>query len=160
MQIAEPVRVERSYVQKLSGKPEEVFPLLCPVREREWEEDWNPLMVYTKSGFAETDCVFLTGEETPSSIWVITRFDPLNYEIEIVKVTPGMTVGKIRIALSENGKSGTVAMVTYQYTAISPEGEAFVREYSEEFFEQFMQFSESALNRFLKKRKRGGNGET
>lgn len=151
MRIVEPVRVERSYAQKLLGKPESIFPLLCPVREKEWADGWDPLEVYTHSGFAENDCIFTTGEEKPDSIWVITRFDPINYKLEILKVTPGMTVGKISISLSENEAGNTDAQVQYTYTAISAEGENFVRGYSEDFFERFMQFSESTLNEFLER---------
>lgn len=158
MQIVGPVRVKRVYTQTLHGKPGDIFPLLCPVREREWAEGWDPLTVYTHSGFAESNCVFTTGEETPESIWVITDFDYLRHRLEIVKVTPGMTVGRITITLSANGALETEAEVVYMYTAISPSGEEFVRGYSEEFFTQFMQFSESALNTYLDKKARGDNG--
>ncbi len=151
MRIVEPIRVERSYIQKLRGKPESIFPLLCPVREKEWAEGWDPLEVYTQSGFAENDCVFTTGEVEPDSIWVITRFDTENHGLEIVKVTPGMTVGKIRITLCANESGNTDAQVVYMYTAIGPEGEKFVHDYSEDFFNRFMQFSESALNDFLER---------
>ena len=37
-----------------------VFPLLCPVREADWIDGWNPVLVLTQSGFAEQDCVFIT----------------------------------------------------------------------------------------------------
>jgi len=158
MEIVEPVRVQRSYVQKLRGKPRDVFPLLCPVREKEWSEGWDPLAVYTHSGFAEPGCIFITGEEKPDSIWIITVFDPARFKLEILKVTPGMTVGKIEIAMSANETGNTDALVKYMYTAISPEGEEFVRAYSEDFFQQFMQYSESELNHYLERQERGDNG--
>ncbi len=154
MQIAEPVRVTRSYTQKLRGKPDEIFPLLCPVREKDWIQGWDPLTVYTHSGFAEKNCVFTTGEGQPDAIWVMTDFDPNNHRLEIIKLTPGMTVARITIALSENASGGTDAEVSYLYTAITQEGEEFVRGYSEEFFNHFMQFSETALNDFLDERYR------
>jgi len=158
MQIIDPVRVKRSYIQKLRGKPADVFPLLCPVREREWADGWDPLAVYSASGLAEINCIFTTGEENPESFWVITDFDPLRYRLEIVKVTPGMTVARITIRLVESASGNTDAEVVYLYTAISRQGEGFVKEYSQEFFDGFMQFSESALNSFLDKRKRKENG--
>jgi hypothetical protein len=160
MQIVEPVRVERTYVQKLRGKPEDIFPLLCPVREKEWVDGWDPLQVYTRSGFAENDCVFTTGEAQPDAIWVITNFDSSSHVLEIVKVTPGMTVGRINIALSKNETGDTDARVMYRYTAISTDGENFVRNYSEEFFREFMKFSESILNKFLEKQGHNGNGRS
>lgn len=151
MQIISPVRVTRRYTQKLRGKPADVFPLLCPVREREWVQGWDPLAVYSESGLAENDCIFTTGEKAPESIWVITQFDPVDHILEILKVSPGMTVARITISLAESDSGDTDAEVVYMYTAISPDGEEFVENYSQEFFDRFMQFSESALNNFLDK---------
>jgi hypothetical protein len=158
MQIVDPLRVRRSYTQKLRARPADIFPLLCPVREREWAEGWDPLAVYSTTGFAEIDCIFITGQDKPESIWVITEFDPVRHRLEIIKVSPGMTVCRISINLSEDGSGNTDAEVIYMYTAISREGEQFVKDYSQEFFNGFMQFSESALNSFLDKRKRKENG--
>jgi hypothetical protein len=160
MQIIEPVRVERTYVQKLRGKPEDIFPLLCPVREKEWAAGWDPLQIYTQSGFAENDCVFTTGDEKPEAIWVITRFDPADFKLEIVKVTPGMTVARIHIGLSRNDAGDTDARIVYLYTAISADGEKFVQGYSEEYFRKFMKFSESTLNEFLERQRENGDGRS
>lgn len=149
MRIFEPVRVEKSYIQKLHGKPGDIFPLLCPVREAEWAKGWDPLAVFTRSGFAEDNCIFITGDREPESIWVITCFDPMVHVLEIVKFTPGLTVCRIRISLSENTRGETDADVRYMYTAMSDEGAEFVRSYSDEFFKTFMEHMEAALNSFL-----------
>lgn len=149
MLIAEPVRVERSYVQKINARPEEVFPLLCPVREAEWVAGWDPVVVYSNSGFAEPDCVFVTSDGDVEPIWVVTQHDPTAYKIEMIKVTPGMTVGKINISLAPNETGGTDALVRYAYTALGQEGENFVKAYSEEFFSGFMGAWETTLNDFL-----------
>ncbi|ABK18772.1 hypothetical protein [Syntrophobacter fumaroxidans] len=150
MKVAEPSRVERSYVQKIDAGPEKVFPLLCPVREAEWVKGWDPYLVLSRSGYAEKDCVFLTGDPQEPVVWVMTELDPVNFRLEIVKVTPGETVGKITIALERTGEDATNARVTYMYTALSGAGEEFVREYTEEFYLEFMQYWEKSLNRFLK----------
>ncbi|NLJ26478.1 MAG: hypothetical protein GX433_00490 [Deltaproteobacteria bacterium] len=149
MEVVEPVRVERTYVQKLDARPEEVFPLLCPIRELEWVEGWNPLLVVSHSGMAEEDCIFLTGEKEPESFWVITKRDSKNFIMEIIKVTPGMTVAKINISLKADGEHATAAEVTYMYTALSGEGEDFVLGYTESFYEKFMKQWETALNSYL-----------
>ena len=59
MKIAAPNRVRHTYVQKLVASPAEVFPLLCPVREADWLDGWDPLEVWSRSGVAEPDCVFV-----------------------------------------------------------------------------------------------------
>jgi hypothetical protein len=152
MLITEPVRVERSYTQKINARPEEVFPLLCPVRETEWVAGWEPVVVYTKSGLAEPDCIFVTSDEEAEPIWVVTQHDPDAHKLEMIKITPGFTVGKISISLTLNENNGTDALVRYIYTALSREGEEFVYGYSEEFFCNFMRVWEETLNDFVAKR--------
>jgi len=60
MEIVTPHRVSRTSVQHLAAKPAVVFPLLCPVREADWIDGWDPISVFTNSGAAEPDCIFVT----------------------------------------------------------------------------------------------------
>lgn len=154
MEVAEPVTVVRSYTQKINAAPEEVFPLLCPVRELEWVPGWNPLVVYTHSGLMEPDCIFLTGEQEPESYWITTRHDRRNMCIELVKVTPGMTIGKISLCLKTNEDQGTDLEATYRYTALSEPGQDFVDGYTQDYFDHFMQQWEKALNEYTAQRKK------
>jgi hypothetical protein len=149
MQIVDPIRVERTYIQKIHAEPDRVFPLLCPVRETEWVEGWNPSVVLTRSGFAEPDCIFVTSDSGETAVWVITQRDPKDHLLEMIKVTPGMTVGKIRIKLEAGGDATPEAEVSYMYTALSAEGAEFVNGYTEEFFTAFMEYWERTLNDYL-----------
>jgi len=149
MRVESPSRVTRTYVQKLQASPEEVFPLLCPVREMEWVDGWDPLVVFSRCGLAEPDCVFLTGNEEPDSVWIITDRDSDNFKMEIIKVTPWTTVAKIAISLSENDQSGTDATVTYTYTALSEAGKDFINDYTESFYAEFMRYWENRINDYL-----------
>lgn len=153
MRVVDPCRVTRSYVQKIQAGPEKVFALLCPVRETEWVKGWDPLVVYSRSGLAEPECIFLTGEGAPDSVWVITRRDGEQYALEIVKVTPWTTVAKITIHLTANEAGGTDAEVTYSYTALNEEGREFVENYTEGYFTEFMQYWEAAINDYLASKK-------
>lgn len=149
MRVVDPVRVERTYVQSIRARPGQVFPLLCPVREKEWVEGWDPVAVYSRSGLAEQDCIFVTEDGRRESIWMITRRDLENFRLEMVKVTPGMTVGKVTITLREDGEGFTEAVITYMYTALSEEGTRFVEAYTEEYYAEFMGYWEKTLNDFL-----------
>jgi hypothetical protein len=159
MQIISPMRVTRSYLQKLLAPPETVFPLLCPVREVEWAAGWQPKEVYSHSGVAERDCIFVMpglpfgpqGQGEPAeAIWVTTRYEPHSFQIEFVKVTPGFTVGKIEIRLWQNAEGGSDAEITYSYTALSPAGEAFMAGFTAAHYQHFMRQWENELNHFLK----------
>jgi len=149
MKIASPKRIRHSYTQKLVAPPEKVFPLLCPVRETEWVPDWDPELVLSNSGRAEGDCVFVTPDSPQKAIWVITRYDPEGFNLEILKVTPNYTVGKLEITLAEDGNGGTSAEVAYMYTSLGPEGDAFLRKFTETWYRSFMKRWEQALNHYL-----------
>ena len=155
MKVGKPVRVERAYTQRLNAPPHEVFPLLCPVREAEWVTGWDPAVVFTRSGYVEQDCVFITegGEAEADSVWVVSEWDPDAFRLVLVKVTPDKTVGRITIALTANAGNGTDARVTYMYTAIAENGVHFVQGYTEDFFVDFMRHWEAALNSYLAQRK-------
>src|SRR5690606_1175137 len=57
--------------------PDQVFPLLCPVREHDWLEHWRADMLYTDTGLAETGCVFVTHlASVGPCTWVIHQHEP------------------------------------------------------------------------------------
>jgi hypothetical protein len=58
MKIIAAKRVSRTYTRKPIASPEAVLPLLCPVREADWIQGWNPHLVVSASGVAERDCAF------------------------------------------------------------------------------------------------------
>ncbi len=147
MRISSPVRTERTWVQKLEARPEVVFPFLCPVREADWAVGWNPAHVWSESGFAEPDCVFVTQGE-PEAIWMVTRHEPENLFVEMVKITPGVTACRLTIRLSAGGP-GTLAEVTYRHTSLGPKGDEFVAGFTEAYYEEFMLAWERELNHFL-----------
>lgn len=149
MQIISPVRVTRSYIQKLVAPPETVFPLLCPVREVEWVQGWKPREVYSESGVAERDCIFVMPGEPADSIWMVTRYEPHRFQLDLVKITPGFTAGKIEIRLWQNSEGGSDAEITYSYTALSRAGGAFVSDFTAAQYQHFMRQWESELNHFL-----------
>jgi hypothetical protein len=150
MEIEKPCRVRHSYRQRLTARPEKVFPLLCPVREADWVDGWDPSLVLTASGVVEPGCVFVTpGEEEREAVWVVIRHEPQDWVIEFVKVTPGITVGRIEIQLEDAPDGGTFAYISYAYTALSEAGRSFVENFSEERYEAFMREWETALNHYL-----------
>ncbi len=149
MKIAPPLRAARTYVQRLVAGPEKVFPLLCPVREADWIEDWDPLAVFTNSGIAEQDCVFITAGQPNNAIWYITRLEPENGFVEMLKITPGVTACKLTIQLRAV-PGGSEAEVTYSHTSLGPQGDAFVASFTEEYYREFMREWEEQINYYLR----------
>ncbi len=148
MQISQPRRVTRTYTQRLTAAPARVFPLLCPVREADWIEGWDPISVWSESGVAELDCVFTTPSDGGDAVWYITRHEPDAGVVEMLKITPGVTACKLVIKLTATA-SGTDAQVTYAHTSLGPDGDAFVDAFTSEYYGQFMRDWESRLNHYL-----------
>lgn len=149
MRVTKPNRATHTYRQRLCAPPARVFPLLCPVRETELAEDWLPDVVISSSGVAERDCVFITSEKHSKAIWYVTRHEPENWFVEMLKVVPGVTACRLEIQLTPNGDE-CFADVTYSHTSIGREGDEFVARFTADSYQRFMQAWEKELNHFLK----------
>jgi hypothetical protein len=148
MRVTKPNRVTRTFKQQLVAEPSKVFPLLCPVREADWIDGWEPLVVFSESGIAEPDCVFLTEASPGNAIWYITKHEPNNGLVEMIKITPTITACKLTIKLRPV-EGGSEATITYTHTSLGPEGDAFVASFTEEHYRQFVQDWESRVNHYL-----------
>ncbi len=149
MKIEKPIRVKRTYTQHLVGTPQAVFPLLCPVREVEWVNDWDPNIVISNSGIAELGCIFTIGSSDSEAIWIVRTYDPSNWKIDFLKIIPNVTVTDIEIKLEESGNK-TLAHISYMVTSIGPKGIKLVQDYTEEYYVHFMKAWEEEINYFLK----------
>lgn len=139
------------YRQEIEGTPQEIFPLLCPNREKDWLDGWDYEMVYSISGFAESNCVFGTsmhGRET--TVWMVSRYEPDQRIIEFVRFTPNEMVIKISILVHWENKGITPVEVTYIYTALTEEQEQYLEQQLAEDFRKSMEWWEKAMNYYLK----------
>lgn len=157
MRIVQPHRKSFEYEQRLDGPADEVFALMCPVRECEWVEGWRPRLVVSSSGLAEPGCVFVTPEgRTPSgeereAVWIILRHEPAERRTEMIKVTADHLVTRLWIAVRPGSAAETSsARIRYEFTALGPRGSAFVDAYSDESWIAFMTAWERSLNAFLR----------
>lgn len=153
MNVSKPNRKKHGYAQHLNAPPKTVFPLLCPVLEVEWVPGWMPEAVISQSGVCERDCMFITRPETPSeprnAIWVVTKYDPDNLALEMYKVAPEHTISKLEISLVGDSDNSTTAHISYEITAIGAAGDMFIKEFTEEWYEDFMVEWEKAMNHYL-----------
>ncbi len=148
MRVTKPNRVTRTFTQQLVARPSKVFPLLCPVREADWLEGWDPQIVLSQSGVAEPDCVFVTGGSTSNTFWYITRHEPSNDFVEMIKITPGVTACKLTIQLRPV-EEGSEATITYAHTSLGSAGDTFVTSFTAEYYNGFMRDWETRMNHYL-----------
>ena len=142
--------IVKEYEMQVPASCEKVFPLLCPKREHEWVPYWSCDMVYSKSGRAEAGCVFTTDfPDRGNMTWIVTKYDPPK-EIQYTVFKPESHVWNLEIALKPIGPDRTQILWTHTYTGLTPKGNQFLSEYSNETHRLHLESIERALNHFLK----------
>lgn len=139
-----------NYTQTNNGNIDDVFPLLCPVREADWLDGWRYKMVHSESGLIEKDCVFTTPHHGKlETVWHVISHDPIKYFIEFIRVTPGENVVRIKINCWQTGVNQTSVRISYQYTALNEEQNEFIANKLETVFIDSMLWWEKAINYYL-----------
>jgi len=145
-------RIIRNYCQAISAAPGVVFPLLCPVREAEWLDGWKYEMIYSDSGLAEEGCVFSTpGDDEGDTVWVISRYDRENYLIDFTRFTPGSRTCVLKVAVTSKGDTDSNVDISYTYTGITADGNAWIDNFTEDAFLDAVKFWERSMNHFLER---------
>ena len=113
--------------QSYAFSPEDVFPMLCPVREYEYIPPWECDIVYLESGVAEDAGVFTTrfpADGAQPDVWVISRYEA-NRAIEFVRVS-GLRTMIYRVALRGAEAGGTTVRWEQIVTGLNEEGNQHV----------------------------------
>jgi hypothetical protein len=150
MKIIQPVRQKHHCTQVWNGTRKEVFILLCPVKERDWTPDWDPKLVISSSGVMEQECLFIEDDSPSEVIWIVSKHDPVDYEVVMYRVVPGLIVGRFAITLESEAGNMTTATVSYEQPPLGEEGEKIVDEFTAESFTKFMDEFTLAINHYLK----------
>lgn len=117
--------VTHAHVFVVPAEPTRVFPLLCPVRERDWIPGWRATMLHSTRGVAEADCIFRT--EVPhagSMTWVVSRYEP-PHSIEFTCFIPDRAVMRLKIVLTTVA-GGTRLEWTRRWLATGPVDASFL----------------------------------
>jgi hypothetical protein len=83
------------------------------------------------------------------AIWLMSNYDPGRFQIEYIRLEPDVKVGKIQVECSMSTQQGTVATITYTYTALSETGNEFIETFTEEHYRDFISTWEKAINHYL-----------
>jgi hypothetical protein len=135
---------------RAAAPPETVFPLLCPVREREWVDGWNANVLYSRSGLAELGCVFVVGHADGHTVtYVVTRYEPPR--AVAFALFHGTLVETLEIDL-ESAEEGTAMTWGRAFTGLSPEGNAWIEAHVPTAIEERLALLETMLTRYLSRR--------
>jgi hypothetical protein len=144
------VRLTKTYEMRVPASPEQLFPLLCPVREREWLPYWDCRMIYSTSGTAEADCVFTTDFPGRGNMtWVVTRYEPPErIQYTVFKPESHTWTLSIRLVPAIPNESG----LTWQhvFTGLTEAGNLYLRDYTDELHRLNLQNIERRLTHFVK----------
>ncbi|WP_094603996.1 hypothetical protein SPSIL_044230 [Sporomusa silvacetica DSM 10669] len=136
------------YTIKIAAKPNIVFPLLCPKREKEWLDGWSYEMIYSGTGLAELGCAFKTDRPGQGeAYWLMTKHVP-NTQAEYTRFLPNLLISVFSMRLSEQGGTTTIIEMTYTTTSLSEQGNEFITRYRAAY-EKNSSWLENALSHFI-----------
>jgi hypothetical protein len=117
--------------------PGEAFTLFTPEGERAWARGWDPVYPgWPEAGpgvGAEPGTVFVTRHGGRVTTWVVAAAEP-GRSITYAQVSPGDRAGLVGVSCQGAGTGSTVT-VTYELTALSPEGETGLRRFAQDYAE-------------------------
>jgi hypothetical protein len=113
----------------LHSSKDKIFPLLCPVREYEWFNDWKCTMVYAESGVAENNCIFYTKMGFPlfkKQVFHVIKYEP-NENITFLIYINGIATIVFGGTLEQLKNDTCKLTVFYKATGLSGFGNLFLR---------------------------------
>ena len=124
----------------------EAFKLFTAEGERLWVPGWSPEMLAPLP--QAPGLVFRTGEGAERTIWTVLESDAATGRLLYSRVTPASRAGLVEVVLSEAGDL-TRVQVSYDLTALSPEGEAALDAYRGAKFAEMMNQWRALIAAFL-----------
>lgn len=123
--VAPRAHLLRTGTVAVSAPLERAFPLFTPLGERRWAPGWDPRFQHPADGEPRVGATFTTrGEDGRETIWMILDWDPAAHRVRYARVTPGLKTGTVEVVCAPRARATSVATVTYELTALSPEGDA------------------------------------
>lgn len=116
---------------------EDVFPLLCPERERDWLPGWDYEMVHSNSGIIELGCIFKNFMDGKKVTWVCTTHDKKDYKIYFIQYFDSVMVGELGLSLSVIDEKTTKMEITNIRTALNEVGNELLEGFSDKDFSEF-----------------------
>lgn len=141
-------RIIRVFNTPLSASPERVFPLLCPVREYDWIPAWQCEIIYSKSGYAELGCVFITDfkDHSGPETWVVCTYEK-NSRIGFVKTGTHSTT-RYSVSL-ERKQTGSIIQWEQEITSLDEHGDLLLDKMTESVYDGKMKHINKLLEYYL-----------
>jgi hypothetical protein len=140
-------RISRTATIRVNAPLVKAFSLFGPVLEKEWAWGWNPEIIYSSSPLIEQKMIFRTRGDEGFYTWIVTRYEPEHHLVEYV-VQTSTRIWFITVSCRAV-VDGTMATVTYTYTALSDEGHRSNESALNEMFRHDLKDWEEAISHYL-----------
>ncbi|RVX46730.1 hypothetical protein EDD27_9631 [Nonomuraea polychroma] len=127
--------------------PDETFGLFTPRGEERWVAGWRPRFPVGTGDDSAPGTAFETDSHGERTIWVVVGREP-GRRVSYARVTPGSRAGIVTVEVSGDGQGGSTVRVTYELTALTPEGEGPLREFAVGY-PDFLRSWEAEISRHL-----------
>ncbi|MEQ1516940.1 MAG: hypothetical protein ABL931_10685 [Usitatibacteraceae bacterium] len=144
-----PEQATRSKSFQIALPSAQAYNFFTPEGEKQWAEGWSPRYLNSPDGNPRAGLVFTTTHGVGETIWTMTRHEPESGIVEYVRTTPGAWHAIIRVALRASSDAATEVTVAYQYTALSEDGNAYIRNMDTRQYAKFIGEWESEISRAL-----------
>ena len=141
-----PRRIANSGSFELPLPPGEAFDLFTAEGEKDWVPGWSPTILGDLP--QHPGLVFLTESNGQQVIWTVLESDPATLTHRYSRVAPGHTAATVEVRLRPSG-TGCTVHVSYDLTALSPEGEAALDGYADPQFGETMEKWRSLVGEML-----------
>lgn len=137
--VAPRAHLRRAGTVAVPAPLERAFPLFTPLGERRWAPGWDPSFQHPADGEPRVGATFTTrGEDGRETIWMILDWDPTEHRVRYARVTPGLKTGTVEVVCTPGPGGTTTAAVTYELTALTPEGDADLESWTESWFASYL----------------------
>jgi hypothetical protein len=125
-----PATLKRSAEITVGLRPDRAMALFTAEGERRWAEGWDP-------GYPEPDrrdgagAVFTTAHGSQKTTWIMVDDRPGG--VRYARVAHGLTAGTVAVDVVASEQDTTRMRVTYDLTALTPAGEAWLAHFGAEY---------------------------
>lgn len=133
------VHLERTGDFGLPCPVERAIAFFSPEGERTWVPGWDPEYLHPDRPSTSPGTVFRTTHQGEMTLWLVLRYDRLEGRAEYVRITPDSRMGIVRVHCRSDGPGSTRVSVTYELTALSPDGAKVLSSLNEERYARMLE---------------------
>ena len=129
VQIIPPVRDVKRTEFQMAANADDVFSLICPMREHNGVEGWQTGIIWSRAHAIDGDYIFKNCviPTERNAFWVTTTYDAKIRHAQFVKIVPDIAVMRLWVIVTRSTKGCRIS-ATYSVSALSKNGERLAKE--------------------------------